>query len=86
MTEMVSLPSRIRSTEVFAASTGEAMEMSRPSVSWSPRYFWTRPMRLRSWARDSSSQKIAGVPERRARVTASLTQSWIGASLVWQAR
>ena len=43
-------------------------------------------MRLRSWARLSSSQNTAGVPEARARVTASLTQSRIGASLVWQAR
>ena len=29
---------------------------------------------------------MAGEPEARARVTASLTQSRIGASLVWQAR
>ena len=43
-------------------------------------------MRLRSWARVSSSQNTAGVPEARARVTASLTQSRMGASLVWQAR
>ena len=43
-------------------------------------------LRLRSWARLSSSQKTAGVCEARARVTASLTQSRIGASLVWQAR
>ena len=43
-------------------------------------------MRLASWARCSSSQKIAGAPVARARVTASLTQSRIAASLVWQAR
>ena len=43
-------------------------------------------MRLASWARVSSSQKIAGVSLARARVTASLTQSRIEASLVWQAR
>ena len=39
-----------------------------------------------SWARVSSSQNTAGVSEARARVTASLTQSRIEASLVWQAR
>ncbi len=43
-------------------------------------------IRLASWARFSSSQKTAGAPVARARVTASLTQSRIGASLVWQAR
>ena len=39
-----------------------------------------------SWARDSSSQKIAGACAARARVTASFTQSRTGMSLVWQAR
>ena len=39
-----------------------------------------------SWARFLSSQKTAGAPEARARLTASFTQSWTGASLVWQAR
>jgi hypothetical protein len=34
----------------------------------------------------SSSQKMAGVLVRRARLTASFTQSCTGASLVWQAR
>ncbi len=43
-------------------------------------------MRLASWARLSSSQNTAGSPVARARVTASLTQSWIGASLVWHMR
>ena len=33
----------------------------------------------------ASSQKMAGMPDWRARVTASLTQSRIGASLTWQA-
>ena len=33
-----------------------------------------------------SSQNTAGAPVARARVTASLTQSRIGMSLVWQAR
>ena len=46
----------------------------------------TLAIRLASWARVSSSQKIAGAPVARARVTASLTQSRIGTSLVWQAR
>ena len=43
-------------------------------------------MRVRSWARSRSSQNTAGVCEARARVTASLTQSRMGASLVWHAR
>ncbi len=43
-------------------------------------------MRLASWARPSSSQNTAGMPEARARVTASLTQSRIGTSLVWHIR
>ncbi len=43
-------------------------------------------IRLASCARSASSQKIAGVPEARARVTASSTQLRIGTSLVWQAR
>lgn len=37
VTEMVSSPRRIRSTESFAASTGDRTLMSRPSVSWSAR-------------------------------------------------
>ncbi len=37
-------------------------------------------------ARVSSSQNTAGVPVARARATASLTQSWIAASLVWHMR
>ncbi len=60
--------------------------MSRPSVSCSGRYCLTLAMRLASWARSSSSQNTAGSPVARARVTASLTQSRIGSSLVWQAR
>ena len=39
-----------------------------------------------SWARFASSQNTAGAPVARARVTASFTQSRIGASLAWQAR
>ena len=60
--------------------------MSRPSVSCSGRYALTLAIRLASCARVSSSQNTAGSPVARARVTASLTQSRIGASLVWQAR
>ena len=33
VTEMVSSPLRMRSMEILVASTGEAMEMSKPSVS-----------------------------------------------------
>src|SRR5690606_3299959 len=40
----------------------------------------------RSCARFSSNQKTAGVPERRALLTANFTQSRIGASLVWHIR
>src|SRR5699024_2922429 len=50
------------------------------------RYSLTLAIRFASCARDSSSQNTAGVPVARARVTASLTQSRIGVSLVWQAR
>ena len=39
-----------------------------------------------SCARFLSSQKTAGAPVIRARVTASFTQSRIGASFTWQAR
>ncbi len=46
----------------------------------------TLAIRLASCARVSSSQNTAGSPVARARVTASFTQSLIGASLVWQAR
>ncbi|KAG1316881.1 hypothetical protein G6F63_015893 [Rhizopus arrhizus] len=43
-------------------------------------------MTCASWARAASSQNTAGVLLRRARSTASFTQSWIGASLVWHMR
>ncbi|MNL06733.1 hypothetical protein D3C87_1273790 [compost metagenome] len=39
-----------------------------------------------SCGRYGSSQNTAGVPELRARVTASFTQSRIGASLTWHMR
>ncbi len=83
---MVSSPRRIRSREYAVASAGAMISMVSPSVSCSVRYSRTLAMRLASWARCSSSQNTAGSPSARARVTASLTQSRIGASLVWQAR
>jgi len=43
-------------------------------------------MSERSCARSSLSQKMAAAPVARARETASLTQSWIGASFVWHMR
>lgn len=86
MTEMVSSPRRMRSRENAVASTGDMISIWRPSVSWSARYVLTFSMSVASCARPSSSQNTAGLPVARARVTASLTQSWIGRSLVWQAR
>ncbi len=86
MTEMVSSPRRMRSSEKAMASSGDMISICRPSVSCSPRYVFTRPMRFASCARVSSSQKTAGVAEARARVTASFTQSRIATSLVWHAR
>lgn len=83
---MVFSPRRMRSTDSLVASTGLRIRMSRPSVSCSGRYCFTLAIRLASCARVSSSQKTAGSPVARARVTASFTQSRIGASLVWQAR
>ena len=83
---MVSSPRRMRSTVNFVASTGDMIRRSRPSASWSWRYFSTFLMSSRSWARVSSSQNTAGVWDARARVTASFTQSRTGTSLVWQAR
>ena len=76
----------MRSSEKRVASTGERILISRPAVSWSVRYCSTFWINWRSWARSLSSQNTAGAPEARARVTASLTQSRIGASLAWQAR
>ena len=83
---MVSSPARMRDSESAIASTGDRMRMSRPAVSWSRRYCSTLAIRPRSWARCGSSQNTAGVLLRRARVTASFTQSRIGASLVWHMR
>src|SRR5699024_12179392 len=76
----------MRSTVTLVDSIGDMISMSKPSVSWSPKYLLTKSMRLRSCARSESSQKMVFMPDRRARLTASLTQSWIGASLVWHAR
>ncbi len=83
---MVSSPLRIRSSENAIASTGDMISICRPSVSCSGRYSLTFAIRLASWARPSSSQNTAGAPVARARVTASLTQSRIGTSLVWHIR
>ena len=47
---------------------------------------FTFSIRLRSCARDSSSQNTAGIPDSRERRTASCTQSLMGASLAWHAR
>ena len=55
-------------------------------MSWSGGTSSTFAMSWASWARVASSQKTAGAPVARARVTASFTQSRIGASLVWHAR
>ena len=54
--------------------------MSSPLVSWSFRYRVTFSMSWASCARFLSSQNTAGAPVIRARVTASFTQSRIGAS------
>ena len=87
---MVSRPRLIRSHEKVHAAAGSMMWNSRPAVSptsaASLRYACTLTMSSRSCGRFASSQKHAGVFERRARVTASLTQSLIAGSLVWQAR
>ncbi|MNQ91608.1 hypothetical protein D3C85_1069980 [compost metagenome] len=72
--------------ENWVASTGDMIWMSRPLVSWSCRYCWTFSITSASWARAGSSQNTAGVLLARARLTASLTQSWIGASLTWHIR
>ncbi len=77
---------RIRSSENAIASTGDMISIVRPSVSCSGRYSRTLAIRFASWARVSSSQKIAGSPVARARVTASFTQSRTGTSLVWHIR
>lgn len=76
----------MRSRENAVASTGDMISICRPSVSWSARYVLTLAITCASWARVSSSQNTAGTPVARARVTASLTQSWIGRSFTWQAR
>lgn len=86
MTEMVSSPRRMRSIENAVAFSGDMISICRPSVSWSARYVLTLAISCASWARSSSSQNTAGTPVARARVTASLTQSWIGRSLAWHMR
>jgi hypothetical protein len=86
VTEMVSSPRRMRSSENFVASAGARISICRPFVSCSFRYDSTFRMSSASCARVRSSQNTAGDPVARARFTASFTQSRIAASLVWQAR
>ncbi len=83
---MVSSPLRMRSSENAIASSGAMISICRPSVSCSVRYSHTFSINTASWARVSSSQKMVGDPVARARVTASLTQSRTGTSLVWHMR
>jgi len=80
---MVSLPSLMRAKDKRVASSGDMMLISKPSVSCSGRYCCTFAMICASWARLLSNQNTAGVLLKRARRTASLTQSRIGASLTW---
>ncbi len=68
------------------AWTGGRMRISSPLVSCSGRYVSTFAMTCASCARFLSSQKTAGAPVARARVTASLTQSRIGMSFAWHMR
>ncbi|OQC03259.1 MAG: hypothetical protein BWX79_02668 [Alphaproteobacteria bacterium ADurb.Bin100] len=60
--------------------------MSRPAVLCSCRYILTLVMSCASWGRYWSSQNTTGMPELRARLTASLTQSRMAASLTWHMR
>src|SRR6218665_2329246 len=60
--------------------------MSRPAGSCSCRYILTLVISCASWGRYASSQNTTGMPELRARVTASLTQSRMAASLTWHMR
>ncbi len=86
MTEIVSWPFLIRSSENFMASTGGMIRTSTPLVSLSLRQLSTRAMICASWARFLSSQKTAGAPVARARRSASCTQSLSATSWVSQAR
>src|SRR5690625_3733434 len=76
----------MRSTVYCVARSGAMILISRPSVSCSGKYAFTFSMIWASWARSASNQKMGGVWVARARVTASLTQSRTGTSLVWVAR
>src|SRR3981189_1719151 len=78
---MVSCPRLTRSIVCRMARTCDMIWMSRPSVSWSFRYVRTFFLSSFSCGRSTSSQNTTGMPDSRARVTASLTQSRIGASL-----
>ena len=81
VTAMVSCPRLTRSIVCRIARTCDMIWMSRPSVSWSFKYRWTFSRNSLSCGRSESSQNTAGIPDLRARVTASFTQSRIGASL-----
>ena len=63
-----------------------ARNSGMPVVSWSFRYSLTFLISSFSCGRYGSSQNTVGMPELRARVTASLTQSRMGASLTWHMR
>lgn len=82
MTEIVFLPSFARCKLWRHASIGGMIVMSSPEVSCSGRYFSTSLMMFASCARCGVSQNTAGSPDALARVTASFTQSRMGASLV----
>ena len=82
----VFMPVGTQATVKAMASTGFMTCRSRPLVSCSGRYAFTLAMIWASCPRFASSQKTAGVPAARARVTASFTQSRIAMSLVWHMR
>ena len=95
MTLTESFPARARDMACSIAATGALMSTSfSPSASvaasasgWSDaRYPRTFSASAASCARAGSSQNTAGDSERRARVTASRTQSRTAASLVWHMR
>ena len=83
---MVSCPRITRSSVYRMARTWLMIWMSSPLVSCSCRYILTLVMSWFSCGRYGSSQNTTGMPELRARVTASLTQSRIAASLTWHMR
>ena len=82
----MSSPARLRSIEYLIASIVVMVRISRPEMSCCGRYLSTFLISSMSWARLGSSQNIDGAPVILARLTPSLTQSWIGSSLVWHIR